>query len=66
MLPALALSIWLLGQAALAATVELVIDTTPGAEEIDLIEHALREGDIKCITVRHLVLSKFCDNPWMN
>ncbi len=24
------------------------------------------EGVIKCLTVRHLVLSKFCDNEWMN
>jgi len=24
------------------------------------------EGLIKFLTVRHLVLSKFCDNPWMN
>jgi hypothetical protein len=46
MLSALVLSFWLLGRPAFASTVELVVDTTPGAEEIDLTRFALGQGGL--------------------
>src|SRR6266849_11068068 len=43
---ALVLSLWLLGRPAFASTVELVVDTTPGAVEIDLTRFALGQGGL--------------------
>jgi len=45
-LSALVLSVWLLGRPAFGGTVELVVDTTPGAEEIDLTRFALGQGGL--------------------